>query len=209
MVLLAGSKNGTAKHSVYKKFFEDEYKIIQQYEEALKNSNSKANEIERAGENVPQWYAWTQENLNQAAEKIINDPKTLFYCASTCLDTEIAEGKVVALKMDDTQYMLGGFGLQPDSEYLSMFNHFLLKAFETGILHRLDRIWNAYLQPPIKIGITEPEPLGINNVMFPLSCLGAAIIISLVIAAVEKVVNKIKLMKSNPAGSGVLFVNRN
>ena len=65
----------------------------------------------------------------------------MFYCASTCLDTEIAEGKVVALKMDDTQYMLGGFGLQPDSEYLSMFNHFLLKAFETGIVTKLSDLF--------------------------------------------------------------------
>ena len=96
--------------------------------------------------------------------------------------------------------------MQPHSEYLSMFNHHLLKAFETGILQRLDRIWKV--QPPIKIGLTEPEPLGFHNVMFPFSFLAVTIIIGVVMAVVEKVVDKIKMLKSNSEGSGVFFVKR-
>ena len=55
------------------------------------------------------------------------DKKTLFYCATSCIG--MSRGKVVALDMDDTFYTLGGFALRPDSEFLSVFNHYLLKVF--------------------------------------------------------------------------------
>ena len=112
----------------------------------------------------------------------------------------------MALDMDDAIYALGGFALRPDSEFLSVFNHYILKAFETGILQRLDVEWNSQRKTPIKIGITEPEPLGINNVMFPFSCLAAAVIISVVMSVIEKLVNKVKVMKSNLAAGGIAFV---
>ena len=102
--------------------------------------------------------------------------------------------------MNDTHYSNLGFALRPDSEYLSLFNHFLLKAFETGILQRLDKIWNAHLKPPIKIGIAEPQPLEMYTVMFPFSLLAAAIVISIVLATVEKVAYKIKLLISKSTG---------
>ena len=76
----------------------------------------------------------------------------------------IKEGKVVELKMEDSYIVYAGFVLQPNSEYLSLFNHYLLKAYETGILKRLERSWFAEFDPPIKIGIPEPGPLEMNNV---------------------------------------------
>ena len=200
--ILKNSKNGTAKHSVYKKYFEkDEEKIKQFREQGTKNETK---EISYDG---IKWWDWTQENREWALEQIINNPKTLFYCYSGCLGKTMHEGRAVALKMDDAHSTFGGFWLRRDSEYLSVFNHYFLKAIETGIFHRLDKmIHNAHLIPPIKIGLTEPEPLGINNVMFPFSCLAATIITSLVMAVTEKVVSKAKFPKSNSAGSGVLFV---
>ena len=68
--------------------------------------------------------------------------------------------------------------------------------------------WNSQRKTPIKIGITEPEPLGINNVMFPFSCLAAAVIISVVISVIEKLVNKVKVMKSTSVARGVAFVKQ-
>ena len=88
------------------------------------------------------------------------------------------------MKMDDAWYTNIGFGLQKDSEFMAIFNHYLLKAYENGILNRL------YLfhidQPDIKIGLNEPEPLGIDNVMFPFSFLAVGFITSMAIAAIEK-----------------------
>ena len=188
--LLRESKTGTAKHSVYKLFFEEDLGIIDKYFDAM---NQKTHEqfMEEGGEALPEWYDWTQENFVSAVTQIINDPKTLWYCGNNCFPQAIMEGKVVALDMDDTLKTWGGFYLRPNSEYLSVFNHYLLKAFETGILQKLDNFWNAETKPVFKIGINEPEPLGINNVMFLFSLLGASIIISLVLATVENLVKKL------------------
>ena len=102
-----------------------------------------------------------------------------------------------------------GFALRPDSEYLSLFNHYLLKAFETGILHRLDRKWHAEWEPPIKIGLTEPEPLGMNNTMFPFSFLAAIMILSVIASVLEKVVKKIIMLKSKSERGNAAFAKRN
>ena len=94
--------------------------------------------------------------------------------------------------MEDTVFTSYGFQLRPESEYLSVFNHILLKGVETGILKRLDQVWNPHRKPPIRIGMTEPESLSINNVMFPFSYLGVAIIIALSIAFIEKALYRVK-----------------
>ena len=52
------------------------------------------------------------------------------------------------------------------------------------------------MKPPIKIGIAEPQPLEIYNVMLPFSLLAATIVICMVLAIAEKVAYKIKLLTS-------------
>ena len=63
---------------------------------------------------------------------------------------------------------------------MDIFNHYLLKELEHGIQNKIFR-----KKPTAKIGLSEPEPLAIMNVMFPFSCLGFCMIVSLVMAAVE------------------------
>ena len=63
---------------------------------------------------------------------------------------------------------------------MAIFNHYLLKAYENGILSRLDLFHNG--QPDIKIGLNEPEALGISNVMFPFSLLATSFEVSATIA---------------------------
>ena len=180
--LLAKAKVGSAKHSVFKLYFEKYDEKVRAYENALemKTKEQLSDEIK--------WYDWTQHNIDRAYETIIADQKTLFYCHSSCHSDAVEKGQVIALKMDDTHYTLGGYWLREDSEYLSVFNYYLLKAFETGILQRLDMVWNHDTKPEIKIGLTEPEALSINNVMFPFSLLGVSIIISTIIVGLEKMV---------------------
>ena len=209
LMLLAESKEGSAKHDVYKLYFEEDHKKIKAYyayERLVTEKDPKM--TQEAMPEKPKWFDWTKENLVLAEKMILEDEKTLFYCASTCVGKPLKEGKVVALDMDDTFYTLGGFALRTDSEFLSVFNHYLLKAFQSGILKRLDMKWNVDRKSPIKIGITKPEPLGINNIMFPFACLAVAIIISVAMSVIEKVVKKVKVMKSNLAAGGVAFVKQ-
>ena len=196
--ILKNSKNGTAKRSVYQLYFEKDEEKIEQWQNQL--NKEKQTETKEVASDGIKWWDWTQENLDWAEEQIMNDPKTLFYCYSGCVGTAVIEGTAVALDMDDTHFTFGGFLLRGDSEYLSVFNHYLLKAFETGTLQRLDKmVWNADSIPPKKIGLPEPEALGIKNVMFLFSCLGGTIIISLVIAIMENTASRIKLHVSKSA----------
>ena len=64
------------------------------------------------------------------------------------------------------------------------------------------------MKPPIKIGIAEPQPLEIYNVMLPFSLLAATIVICMVLAIAEKVAYKIKLLTSKSTRGEKLFLKR-
>ena len=74
---------------------------------------------------------------------------------------------------------------------MAIFNHYLLKAYEIGIHNRLKLFHND--RPEIKIGLNEPEGLGIDNVMFPFSLLAASFVASTIIAVMEKILNRLNL----------------
>ena len=159
--ILETAKHGTAKLQVYKKDIKNE--PIRDYNEALK--------------------------------EIISDPKTLWFTdkLTTVPVTAIWEelfNQVVALKMDDSGYTITGFGLQKESEFLKMFNHYLLKENENGIRNRLYKKYFISLYVKEEFGMNEPQPLGVDNVIFTFACLGVGGTTAMGIAIVEFVVRK-------------------
>ena len=86
--------------------------------------------------------------------------------------------------MEDDSYNYEGFVLRWNSEYLPLFNYYLLRQHEHGIINRLSR----YYRDPKEVNyeMSEPAPLGMTSVMFPFSILGACTIISMGIGTVEK-----------------------
>ena len=200
--ILMTSKRGSAKEAVYWKYFKEEGKNILNYQKYVQHHYRKDREmrtidqfIADGGHALPEWYDNTQKNLDHAADQIISDPKTLFYCARECLDNQIVDGRVVPLKMYDTYRVFSSFSLRHNSEYLPLFNHRILKALETGILHRMKKKQDIPMPTPLKIGLTEPEPLGINNVMFPFCLMGAVMFLSLIVAVIENAVELAKILK--------------
>ena len=180
--LLKYSKNNSAKYSVFKLYFEEDDKTISDWNRAKDTDN-----IEEANRIVlPIWYKFTKEIFDWATKQIMDERKTLWYSGKDFAAEEIEKGNVIELQMDDTTYVYGGFMSRKDSEYVSVIDHYVKKAFETGIFNRIHRTYST--RTPIKIGMTEPGPLGINNVMGIFSVLGLSIIISLLIAIVEKLV---------------------
>ena len=160
--VLAEAKSGTAKHQVYKKYIENER---------------------------------IRDEPFEAEREIISDPKTLWYIIKLATVPLTATGKelldqVVALKMDDSSYAISGFGLQKESEFLKMFNHYLLKESEHGIFKRLYRKYNIELYVREDFGMTEPQPLGVDNVVFTFACLGVGVATAMGIAMVESVLKK-------------------
>lgn len=182
LVLLRDAKNGSAKRTVYDAYFEEANKQIVQFEDAMFDGNlTLMNKIV-----LPTWYNFTAQNLDWAANQVIHDSKTLWYCQRDCATDKIEQGTVIDLRMDDTTYTYGGFMLRKDSEYLSLISHYVKKGFETGIYHRIHLTYSSRI--PIKIGLTEPGALKIENVMGPFTVLGTFIIISVGIALIERMV---------------------
>ena len=196
LYLLREARNDSAKHSVYKLYFEEDDKKIWDYEVA--NENNDVEEMRRIV--LPSWFNHTKENFEWAANQVIADRKTLWYCQRDCAPEEIEQGNVIDLRMDDMSYTYGGFMLRKDSEYLSVISHYVQKGFETGVYHRIHLTYSS--RTPIKIGMTEPASLKMNNVMGPFIVLGIFIIMSLGIAILENVVkmcwkNEVKIGKLN------------
>ena len=180
--LLKVAKNGSAKHSVYKLYFEDDDNTVLDWERAMLNDNLE--EMSRIV--LPSWYNYTKENFDWAAKQIVSDRKTLWYCQRDCAAEDVEQGNVIDLQMDDMSYTYGGFLLRKDSEYVSVISHYVRKGYETGIFNRIHQTYSS--RTPIKIGMTEPGSLAMNNVMFLFMLLGAFMIISFLVAIVENVV---------------------
>ena len=128
----------------------------------------------------------TEESLIE----IISDPKTLLYHENIAMLGYPQAQNVIALKMDDSVYSYGAFGLPKNSEFLQTFNHYLLKEFEHGIINRLRRKYYVDLYVHKQFGMSEPQPLGYENVIFTFACLAIGMVASMVIATVEYIAMK-------------------
>ena len=93
--------------------------------------------------------------------------------------------RLYALTMDDSVYWTAAFALQKDSEFLQLFNHHILRQYETGIIRRRRRIMNTDLFTNENYGMTEPQPLGTKNVMFCFICLAVGICLGIAIFLIE------------------------
>ena len=159
--ILAAAEVGTAKHEVYKRYLEN-----------------------------------GQEENGDVVRKVIAEPKTLLYASSSSivpgrLTTETQKAlydQVVALKMDDSVDVMAAYGLQKDSEFLDLLNHYILKEIEHGIIGRSKRRYNKALYVKEQFGMGEPRPLGYENVIFAFACLGAGVVAALFVAVVEFIV---------------------
>ena len=136
----------------------------------------------------------------EALHEVISDSKTLLYGLSTSLIPNNPLQKslmdqMFALKMYDASYALGTLGLQKDSEFLPIFNHYILKEMESGFLKRLFYEHHAHLFNRESFEMMEPQPLGFNNVMFCFIFLALAICLSITLATIERIRTKLKRQK--------------
>ena len=132
-------------------------------------------------------------SYEEAMEMVIEDPKTLFYSWEGVLaeeETQRFQGEVYALKMDDATYSLMAFGLRENSEFREMFNYYLQKQMEHGIIKRLYRNYHISLFVHEKFGLNEAQPMGLENTIFLFFILGTGIAASLFIATMERILKK-------------------
>ena len=107
-----------------------------------------------------------------------------------------------ALKMDDSSVACSTLGLQKDSEFLEIFNHFLLKQLENGIGNRLFLSHHNELYVKEQFGLTDVQPLATKNVMFLLIWAVAGFFTSLTITLIEIIIKKINIRNLRMEQSG-------
>ena len=197
-------KGYTSKNKLYQKFFEAEYRTkIEPFEKAKNNlieeskksvtsikTTEARNLVFELEKKVPYWYVAANSQgrgAEWAHDIIMKEPNTLWYCTRSpgCMTPRV-RGKIKALEMEDDAYTYQSFILQRNSEYLPMFNYYLLRQHEHGIINRLK---NYHGDPKDEnFEISEPFALGMIEVLFPFSVLGLSIIISVGVAATEKLI---------------------
>ena len=143
-------------------------------------------------------------NLGKGLEEITTDSKVLLYGGTSLSQYEVAKPYVQRIQMlntDDNYLALASFILHKDSEFLPVFNHYIIKAFETGIFKRLFRSYHPTMYTNEEFGMLEPEALGANNVMFTSIGLVCGISAAMTIACIEFVTKKIFGSKKSPPAS--------
>ena len=99
-----------------------------------------------------------------------------------------------------------------DSEFLQIFNHYILKALEGGEFKRLYRNYHMDLFTKENFEMIEAQPLGLNNVMFCFTCLGFGMCLSLIKVMMEFIIKKISkeqiLAKTNERGEARMAIIR-
>ena len=136
---------------------------------------------------------------NETEERLISEPKTLRLGDMFDLSNMAADAaerarldQLFTLKLDDLPREGLYFLLQKDSEFLGIFNYYLLKEMEHGITKQLYRKYHMDLFAKEQFGMPEPQPLGINNVMFNFILLGFGICSAAAISVFERMTIKCK-----------------
>ena len=173
--LLANAGPGSAKHQVYKMHLENE--------ELWTNTRDETG-------------SYQYEFLRDL--RLPENSKTLLYTTSNMMRSTSAVwnkqiiNDLFALKMEDMVKLAGGHILQKDSEFLPIFNHYLAKQFENGLLWfslstggRSPNGGRVYGPEVINIGMTNPEAMPFNGVQSAFIFFGVAVFTSIAIAACE------------------------
>ena len=127
-----------------------------------------------------------------AFQKIATEGDTLYYNCKCALARakQYHLDQVVALSLDDSSYAYASFALNLGSEFLPLFNYYLLKALEHGIERRDFKSTHTKLFTNEEFGMPEPEPLGFKNTMFVFILLGFGVCASVLIALAEFLVQR-------------------
>ena len=101
-MMLASPNAGKSKNEVYQRYFK-----------LKKSANAQSRSI----------------MILNTIQEVMSNPKTLFYSHKAVMiqASQLLQGRVLALQMDDASHINIGFALQKDSEFLEIMNHYLLK----------------------------------------------------------------------------------
>ena len=181
--------------STFEDVLHNEYKVVTyaaHFEKFLASSKPGSAKLKVYKNQFERKRGWT-DSLNAVVDD--SDSKTLLYSNPNSLmpkghSKKMLANKVFALQMDDNVYSLSGLALQKDSEFLQIFNYYILRAVECGELKRLHYRYYTDLYTKENFEMVKPKPLGFNNVMFCFICLGFGMFLSLLQVLLEVITKK-------------------
>ena len=126
--------------------------------------------------------------VRAAMTEVIEDPKTLMYGHIGVIQRfstieEELRNQLFGLKIADGSWLITTNALQGNSEFLQIFNHYILRQFEHGLLTRNRR--KKWLFRSEQFGISEAYPMSLSNVIFPFIWILVGILAALSIALME------------------------
>ena len=200
--LLASAGSGSAKYQVYKTHLENK-ELWKNSEDPTKGHRQYDFLRKISGVWTPQSGCgeWCKDNLETPPPS-----KTLLYATSNFMNPSSSReynqiiGPLFALNMNDEVKLPGAHALQKDSEFLPIFNHYLRKQFENGLIYfsvntggRTRTGSRSYGPKREQFGMTDPEALPFNSVQFAFMFLGGAMLTSMVITVCEFIYRKIAI----------------
>ena len=112
--------------------------------------------------------------------------KTLFFAPPTTCEKKFIN--CVPLDIVDKVNFFKALAFQTDSEFIALFNHYILRMKENGVIDALKkRRWGKHNKD---YEMVEPIVLGYDNVMFPYAWLAFGVIIAVPLVFGEAIVKK-------------------
>ena len=113
-------------------------------------------------------------------QKVLDNPGLLLFETNHWEDSY---KRLVALNIQDRVPISDAFAFQKGSEFLFMFNHFLRKMHESGVIDKMNRDWS--LREELDFEIDPAVNLGYENVAFPFIILVGGLLFSCVLTLFE------------------------
>ena len=131
------------------------------------------------------------DSVNEAKEKMLNNPKAVFLGYASSFESDQRFIEVPGFK--ESMVQLGAFALQKDSEFTELFSYHLSHLLEVGLEERAERIWLK--KDEAKHASIGPEALSWSTLALPLAFIVLGACTAVLIALVEK--------RRNVVGCGV------
>ena len=160
---------------------------------------------------ISQSYMEYEVNDFKAVDAIMEDQKKVFFStASNALTSPAGKryvGQLISLNLDDSFQSISTLPLLKGSEFLPLFNHYILKEHEHGIRKRIYYQHHMGMFTLEQFGMGEPQPLGATNTMFLFIWMAFGICFSIAISFAEWLKQKLfRKMESQVKQKDLLFI---
>ena len=132
-------------------------------------------------------------SLADGVNELFSREKTLYFGPEISMLGEAHRLK--KLRIDEQFNSQTGWGIQANSEYAELLNHWLHKFDESGVRDRLWRNWTY--QATEEFWVEDAIVLGFNEIFFVFLWILGGIVLSLIFFLGEKIFHKVRPLKNN------------